>query len=109
MMPCSVVVGHQRFGGLCCLYLQGEYSQLLLLHLTFALTYTKSCVTFRNKLFFYGEEMLAPHPTPLSAVTANAYSVNSQLPSISVGRHLYLQTENAPCNACDSGTSVGLL
>jgi len=22
--PCNVVVGHQRFGGPCCLHLQGE-------------------------------------------------------------------------------------
>jgi len=22
--PCSFVVGYQRFGGLCCLHLQGE-------------------------------------------------------------------------------------
>jgi hypothetical protein len=26
VMPCSVVVGYQRFGGQCCLYLQGEDS-----------------------------------------------------------------------------------
>jgi len=25
--PCSVVVGYQRFGGPCCLYLQGEVQQ----------------------------------------------------------------------------------
>jgi hypothetical protein len=24
----------------------------------------RRCVTFRNKLFFYGEELLAPRPTP---------------------------------------------
>jgi hypothetical protein len=24
VMPCSVVVGHQRFGGMCCLHLHGE-------------------------------------------------------------------------------------
>jgi len=23
-MPCSIVVGYQRFGGPCCLHLQGE-------------------------------------------------------------------------------------
>jgi hypothetical protein len=36
------------------------------------------CVTFRNKIFFFwGEELLAPRPTP----TATAYSIYSQLHS----------------------------
>jgi hypothetical protein len=45
-------------------------------------------VSFRNKLIFFSEELLAPRPTPklkehpLSAVPT-AYSIYSQLPSIS--------------------------
>ena len=43
--------------------------------------------TFRNKIRFYGEELLAPRPTPSWRTTpcrlsATAYSIYSQLPSM---------------------------
>jgi hypothetical protein len=42
---------------------------------------------FRNKLIFYGEELLATRQTLKLAVrlSATAYSIHSQLPSISGG------------------------
>jgi hypothetical protein len=59
-------------------------------------------ITFRNRLIFYGEELLAPRITPSledhpCRLSATAYSVYSQLPSISVGRVLHPQPEDAPC------------
>jgi hypothetical protein len=57
--------------------------------------------TFVTRLFFYGEELLAPHPTPKlddhPLSTANAYSIYSQLPSIPRGRLLHPQPQDAPC------------
>jgi hypothetical protein len=59
-------------------------------------------VTFCNKLIFYGEELLTPRPTPSwrstpCRLSATAYSVYSQLPSISGGRVLQrnLKTRHA--------------
>jgi len=52
-------------------------------------------------LDFYGEVLLAPHPTselegcPLS-LSATAYSVYSQ-PSSTSGGFLHLETEDIPC------------
>jgi hypothetical protein len=59
-------------------------------------------MTFRNRLIFYGEELLAPRPTPSWRTTpcrlsATAYSIYLQLPSISGGRLLHPQPEDAPC------------
>jgi hypothetical protein len=49
------------------------------------------CDMFRKKDNFYGEELLAPRPTPKledhpCRLLATAYSMYSQLPSISGGR-----------------------
>jgi hypothetical protein len=46
--------------------------------------------TFRNKLLFYGEVLLAPRPTPNwrttpSRLSATSYSKHSQLPSVPGG------------------------
>jgi hypothetical protein len=61
-------------------------------------------MNFRNKPIFYGEEELAPRPTPkledhpLSAVRDCLLNIlYSQLPSISGGRLLHPQPEDAPC------------
>jgi hypothetical protein len=57
-------------------------------------------MNFRNKLIFYGEELLAPHPTPkpeACRLSATAYSIYSQLPSRCGGRLLQPQPEDAPC------------
>jgi hypothetical protein len=56
-------------------------------------------VTFRNKLIFYGEEFSAPHSTPKledhpCRLSAIAYSIYSQLPSISGGRLLHPQPQD---------------
>jgi hypothetical protein len=59
-------------------------------------------VTFCNIPVVYGEELLGPRPIikvedhPLSAVIT-VHSVYSQLPTISEGRLLHLQTEDARC------------
>jgi hypothetical protein len=45
-------------------------------------------VTFHNKLVFCGEELLASRPTTLCWLSATAYSVYSQLASVSGGRLL---------------------
>jgi hypothetical protein len=56
------------------------------------------CIAFRTMVIFYGEELLAARPTPkleghpLSAVVT-AFSMYSQLPSISGGRSSILH----PC------------
>jgi hypothetical protein len=61
----------------------------------------RPCVTSFNKLIFYSEELLAPHPTlkledhPLLAVH-DAYSIYLQLPSTYGGHLLHLQPEDAP-------------
>jgi hypothetical protein len=51
-------------------------------------------------LFFCDEDLLVPRPssrtTPLR-LSATAYSIHSQLPSISGGRLLHPQPEDAPC------------
>jgi hypothetical protein len=62
----------------------------------------RTSATLRNKIIFYGEELLAPRPTPSWRPTpcrlpATAYSVYLQLPSISGGHLLYPQPEDAPC------------
>jgi hypothetical protein len=59
---------------------------------------------FRNKLIFYGEELLDPRSTPKledypCRLSATAYSIYSQLPTISGGRLLHPQSEDAPCRA----------
>jgi hypothetical protein len=59
-------------------------------------------VFFRNKLISYGEELLAPRPTPSRRTTpfrlsATAYSIYSQLPFIPGGLLLHLEPEDAPC------------
>jgi hypothetical protein len=46
------------------------------------------CLTFRNKLGFYGEELLAPRPTPswrttLCRQSATTYAIHSHLSSVS--------------------------
>jgi hypothetical protein len=63
----------------------------------------RSYVTFRNKLFYYGEELLAPRSTPRLedhplSVVATAHSIYWQLPSIPGGCLLHPQPENAPCS-----------
>jgi hypothetical protein len=56
-------------------------------------------VTFRNKLIFYGEELLAPHPTPkledhpLSAVRDCLFNIFA-----AGGRLLHPQPEDTPCH-----------
>jgi hypothetical protein len=59
-------------------------------------------VNFCNKIIFYGEELLAPSPTLSWRTTpcrlsAAAYSIYSELPSISGGRSLHLQPDDVPC------------
>jgi hypothetical protein len=58
-------------------------------------------VYFRNRLIFYGEELLAPRPTRRTTacrLSATAYSIYSQLPFISGGRLLHPQPEDALCH-----------
>jgi hypothetical protein len=61
-------------------------------------------VNFCNRLIFYGERLLDPHPTStlephsLSALSVAAYSIYWHLPSIAGGRLPHLQTEDAPCH-----------
>jgi hypothetical protein len=59
-------------------------------------------MNFRNRLIFYGDELLASRPTPKLEyhpfrLSPTAYSVYSQLPSISGGRLLHSQPEDVPC------------
>jgi hypothetical protein len=59
-------------------------------------------VIFRNKLIFYGEELLDPRPTSKWRTTpcrlsATAYSIYSHLPFIPGGCLLHPQPEDAPC------------
>jgi hypothetical protein len=60
-------------------------------------------INFCNKLIFYDYELLAPRPTPSlrttpSWLSATAYLIYSQLPSISGGCLLQPQPEDAPCH-----------
>jgi hypothetical protein len=56
-----------------------------------------------NIIFYGGGGGFSPQPNPSSwtatpcRLSATAYSIYSQLPSISGGRLLYPQTEEAPC------------
>jgi len=64
--------------------------------------YCTSCESFCNKLVFYGEELLAPCPTPSLWTTpyhqsVTAYSIYSQLPPTSGGRILHPQPKDAQC------------
>jgi hypothetical protein len=64
---------------------------------------------FRTMLLSYGEGLLAPRPTPRGKTTpcrlsATAYSIYSQLPSISEGLILYPQPEKALCRG-DKGST----
>jgi hypothetical protein len=55
---------------------------------------------FVTSLFIYGEELLVPRPTPKQEghpLSATAYSICSQLPSVPRGRLLHSQPEDAPC------------
>jgi hypothetical protein len=59
---------------------------------------------FVTSPFFSGEGFLAPHPTPSCSTTscrlsATAYSIYLQLPSIPGGRLLHPQPEDAPCHS----------
>jgi hypothetical protein len=64
-------------------------------------------MNIRNKLIFYGEQLLAQRPTPNAQpsrwrtapcrLSATAYLVYSQLSSISRGRLLHPQPDDAPC------------
>jgi hypothetical protein len=58
-------------------------------------------MTFRNNLFFYGEQFLAPGQTPNWHTTTcrlytTGYSIHSQLTPIFGGRLLHPQPEDAP-------------
>jgi hypothetical protein len=59
--------------------------------------------SFVTHLFFYCEELLAPHTEPPSwrkipcQLSMTAYEIYSQLPSISGGHSLHPQPEDAPC------------
>jgi hypothetical protein len=64
---------------------------------------------FVNKIIIYSEELLVPRPTPSLRTTpcqlsTTAYSIYSQLGSISGGRLLHPKSENAPCRG-DNGAS----
>jgi hypothetical protein len=66
-------------------------------------------VVFRNKLIFYGKELLTPRPTPTledhpCRLSANAYSIFSQFISIPGERLLHPQPEDAPCRG-DKGST----
>jgi len=63
----------------------------------------RPCVIFHNKLHFYGELLLAPRPTPKwrstpCRLSTAAYSIYSQLSSISGGRILCPQPRGCPCH-----------
>jgi hypothetical protein len=77
---------------------------------TFTLSFTRSfqrirpsprnCVIFNKKVFFYGEDLFAPRPTPKlenhPCQPPTTASIHSQLPSVSRGRLHHLQPEDAP-------------
>jgi hypothetical protein len=69
-------------------------------------------VNFCNKIMFYGELLLAPTPNPKlrnspCRLSATAYSIYSQLPSVSGGRFLHPQPEDAPCRGDKGPTEHG--
>jgi hypothetical protein len=64
-----------------------------------SLSWAISVQTFHNKIHFYGEEVLAPRPTPQLRTTTcqlsvTAYSICSQPPSIFIP-----QLQNLKCNS----------
>jgi len=59
-----------------------------------------TCVTFRNKLLFYGEELLAP---PNHQAGRPPLVGCPQLPSVPGGRLLHPLSDDAPCRG-DRGT-----
>jgi hypothetical protein len=71
---------------------------------------SEALLTFRNKLIFYGEELLAPRSTPsledhpLWAVRDCLFSIFAAT-SISGGRLLHPQPEDAPCSG-DKGHTL---
>jgi hypothetical protein len=64
--PCSVVVGYQRFGGPCCLHLQGFLS-----------TFTSSCVYSATVLRHWSpcQQYFSSDPTPRVQVILQACGV----------------------------------
>jgi len=59
-------------------------------------------VTYCNKATLYGEELLAPHPTPKLENTPcwkcrSAYPIHSQLSSISKEHFLHPEAKDRPC------------
>jgi hypothetical protein len=60
---------------------------------------------FHNKLIFYCEELLAPRPTPAGGPPLFSCSLYSKLRSISGGRLLHPQPEDAPCRG-DKGPTL---
>jgi hypothetical protein len=71
-------------------------------------------VNFRNKLIFYAEELLAPRPTsqaggpPLVGCPRLLIQYIRKLLSISGGRLLHPQPEDAPCRG-DKGSITSIL
>jgi hypothetical protein len=71
-------------------------------------------MNFRNRLIFYGEELLAPRPTPkledhpLSAVRDCLFNIFAAT-SISGGRLLHPQPEDAPCRGDNGPTYTWIL
>jgi hypothetical protein len=74
----------------------------------------RSCVTFCNKLIFYGGELLAPQPpipsqrTNFCQPSATVYSIFLQLPSISSG-HLFHAVVTAQVSTSTSALQQPLL
>jgi hypothetical protein len=71
------------------------------------------CPSLRNKLIFYGEESLAPRPTPKledhpCRRSTTAYSINSQLPCTSGCRFLHPELKGSSYRG-DKGPGGGLL
>jgi hypothetical protein len=68
-------------------------------------------VVFRNKLIFYGDELLAPRRTskledhPLSAVRECLFSIFAATLHKTGGRLLHPQPEDAPCRG-DEGLTL---
>jgi len=63
---------------------------------------SRHCITFRKKLVFHCEELLASRPNPRRTTTcrpsATVYSICLQLPSISGGRLLHPQPDTVFTN-----------
>jgi hypothetical protein len=57
---------------------------------------SKAQCNISKQAFFYGEELSASRP--ISKLSATAYSIYSQLPSIPGGRLLHPQPKDASCN-----------